>query len=315
MATITRRLPQSKKTREIALTVAKEKKDSSPPSGNILSANTTTRLDALQPDYEAKMDIVAQKKYALKAKTTAKNAAYKTARTMTSAFIRSYTIGVELGEFEADARALYEWPSDGTFPKLNSEQDYIDVGKDIIEGDANRVAGGGAPMSRPTIADFTTAYNTFKDLRIEQNNLKEELDIAQEEVDALNPEADGVIKKVWDEVETFYNEEDKPSQRANAELWGVVYITVGVEPSIINGNMIDQGTGLAIDPSNNPTVYLEEPDLEVAVDENGNFSTTTTYIGPLTITGSAIGYDDNQQNLTLEEGSEHTLNFPMQAST
>jgi len=300
--------------RERALTVGKEKKDSNPPTGNILTAATTARLDAIQPLYAARMGMVTRKKYELKKKTSAKNAVYATLKRMTSAFIHSYNIGVELAEFDPDARALYQWPSDGAFPRLSAEQDYLNVGKTIIWGDAKRVAGGGAPMSRPSIGDFTAAFHAFKTLRAEHSNLKDELDQAQEAVDALHAEADGVIKKAWEEVETFYNEEDKPSQRANAGLWGVAYITVGVEPSTISGRMIDQGTGQPVDPANRPTVYLQEPDIEVEVDAEGHYAVTTNYTGPLTLTASATGYADKQQKLPLNEGADHTIALPMQRS-
>jgi len=315
MSTITRRLPQTKRTREIALTAAKEKKDSAPPSGNILTARTTARLDALEPDYAARMRIVAEKKYAFKAKTIAKNAAFKMLKTFTSAFLRSFNIGVELGEFDAQARALYQWPGTGSFPKLIAEHDFINVGKNIIQGEAMRVAGGGAPMSRPAIADFTTIYHAFKNLRLEQNNLKAALAKAQKDVDALNTEADAVIKKTWDEVETFYNEADKPSQRAHAGLWGVVYIALGKKAAAANGKMTDASASRPASPAHKPTLEPAAAAIETQMDAEGNCLVSATRTAPLVITRSAIGYADNPQKLNRKAGAPPTMDFPITAPT
>ena len=50
--------------------------------------------------------------------------------------------------------------------------------------------------------------------------------------DALIPEADKVIKKIYDEAETTFNEEEPESQRADCRLWGVIYISIGNDTAI-----------------------------------------------------------------------------------
>ena len=311
MNTISRRLPQSKKARNQALKRAKDKKDSSPPSGNVLTPATTARLDVIQPDYEAAMTLVKQKEYALRKKSAAKRLARTNLDLYTRSFAKAFNIGIALGTFEADDLVLLGLPTNGTLPGLSTEQEILDIGREIIIGDALRIAAGGAPMVLVDIATYTTQYNSFKTLFDEHSNLTQELDMAQEAVDAINAEADAVIRKVWDEVETFYNEEDKESQRADAREWGVVYITVGVKPSGISGTLLDANTNQPLPQSTHPEVYVEGPDLTVPVQPDGTYATETNFVGTTNITGSAIGYADNVKSLDVIEGSVNSIDYAM----
>jgi len=311
MGTISRRLPQSKKTRNQALRQAKDKKDSNPPSGNILTAATTTRLDAIEPAYKAAMEEVAQKEFGLKIQTGIKNLAYVLLQKNTRVFIKSFNNGIELGNYNANGLVAYQLPTGGTLPKFTSEQELLEVGAKLIAGDAVRASAGGAAMMLPNIADYTTIYDDFKIQLAIQSNKKDELDTAQEVVDALNDEADAVIKKVWDEVETYYNEEVKESQRANAREWGVVYITTGIKPSIISGTMLNAVTNLPLPQSANPEVYMEGPDLTASVNADGSYSIETTYLGTSNITGLGIGFDDNVKTVNVVEDSANDVGFIM----
>jgi len=311
MSTISRRLPQSKKMRNQALRQAKDKKDSSPPSGNILTAATTTRLDDIEPAYKTAMEEVAQKEFGLKIQTGIKNTAYVLLQKNTRVFIKSFNNGIEIGNYNANGLVAYQLPTGGTLPKFTSEQELLEVGAKLIVGDAVRVSTGGAAMMLPNIADYTTIYDDFKAQLATQSNKKDELDTAQEAVDALNDEADAVIKKVWDEVETFYNEELKESQRANAREWGVVYITTGTKPSTISGIMLNSVTGLPLPQNANPEVYLEAPDITATVNADGTYSIETTFVGTTNITGLGIGFDDNAKTVNVVEGSANDVGLIM----
>jgi len=311
MSTIARRLPQSNKTRQDALFAATDKKDSLPPSGNILTAATTTRLDAVKPSYETAMDAVVVKGNALRVQSKVKNSTRNTLDKLTRAFIKIFNIGIDIGKFLDTDLSFYNLPPNGTLPKLTADQDLINVGRDIIKGENNRVTGGGTPMSTVDIAEYATAYNDFKAALTAQSNKKDELDTAQEAVGAMNKEADAVIKKVWDEVETFYNEEEKDSQRANAREWGVVYITIGIKPSIISGTMLDANTNLPLPQSANPEVYLAGPDITAQVGADGTYLIETTFIGTSNITGLGIGYEDNVKPINVVEGSDNDVGFVM----
>ena len=307
MATTARRLAQSNKTRNEALQNAKTKKDSGPADMPI-SPDVIIRLDNIAPDYKAAMTNVTVKKAELSIKIAAKAVAARKARKFVSYFIQTFNNGIELEIFPKQHRAYYNLEVEsGKVPYLGSEQALKTVGQALIAGDPNRVAAGGAAMAIPDIASLTAAFSAWFSLFTECSNLKDALDTAQENVAALNEEADGVILKVWDQVETFYNEEDKESQRANAREWGVVYITVGSVKSTVNVELKDINTGDQLAGE----VYLDGPDLTIVVDETGLANVTTNFIGDTNATAQADEYNDNTKSTSITEGSTINLVFEM----
>jgi len=290
MTTISRRLPKTKITRLSALNTAVQKMDSL--GGNMmqLSPNTIVRLETIQNLYSAAMQAVNAQRALLASKVAAKNEAKQMARTMITRFIRSFNNGVAIGSFDAGHRAFFGLKTGKEkLPYLGSQQAIIDVGRAIIDGDANRTdltKGNGAPMILPTIAQVTAAYDDFITRFNETSLLKEALDAAQEAVNALNKEADGVILKVWDEIETFYNEEKTASKRFNARQWGVVYTQIGAKTATINMGFKDEATGEPVQA----IAHSAEADLELVANPDGKATASTRYVGTATWTITALGY-------------------------
>jgi len=291
MATLSRRLPRTKISRHEALNAAKLKSDALGGSPTQLTAATLTRLNAMQPQYDAAMQEVNVKRALLANKVIEKNGYKDTLSTLVRRFIRTFNNGVAIGDFPAGDRGFYGLPTGKEdVPDINSEADLITWANKLIAGDADRTDPGGnngAPMALPTIAQVTNGHNDFMAAYNEVSLRKEALDTAQEAVDALNEEADGTILKVWDEVETFYNEEEKESQRANAREWGVVYVLQGVKTTTVNLTVKEAGTETPIDGA---TGTSDEPDLEIITDENGFGTGSTKYVGEADMEVSAPGY-------------------------
>jgi len=304
---ITRRLPNSNRTRKAALVNAKQKNDSSP-AENPFSATTVTRLDTYEPLYKAAMLQVNLAASELGDKTDEKLPAEEVARLFISNFIQTFNNGVALGIFPKSHRLLYGLPKESSnLPYLGNERALLTIGENIITGDAARIAKGGAPMAMLDIALFTTKFNAWKDLYIAHSNLTDALDTAREALTALNEEADRVIKKVWDEVETFYNEEVKESQRANAREWGVVYITVGQEEATINIELKSAITGANIPGQ----VYFSGPDATATIGASGIGSETTLFVGLTDATATSLGFVALTKQVTITEGGTANVLFEM----
>jgi len=223
---IQRKLPPSNEQRNKALDVAKKKKDTVPPADNVVTPATGVRLDAIQPLYKAGMLDVGVKLAAQSASTAVVKTTMAKARMYVSHFFQSFNNGVDRGMFPAADRAFYQLDvNSNSVPSLDSEALVILWGERIRDGDALRVAAGGAAMAMPTAAEVNVQLTAFVTANNDQSTKKLAYDHAQEAVDALNPEADGVIKKLWDEAETFYNEEPIASRRRKCREWGVVYIS------------------------------------------------------------------------------------------
>jgi hypothetical protein len=143
-----------------------------------------------------------------------------------SHFFQSFNNGVDRGLFPASDRGFYQLDiNSNSVPNLDTEALVILWGERIKDGDAARVLAGGAAMAMPTAAETDVKVQVFITRNNTQSTLKLEYDHAQEAVVALNTEADGVILKVYDEAETFYNEETITSRRRKCREWGVIYLS------------------------------------------------------------------------------------------
>jgi hypothetical protein len=172
-------------------------------------------------------------------------AAFLEAQIHISHFIQVFDLGVARKKFPKAARAYYQLPaSSKKLPRLHREDDITHWGDNLVAGDANRIANGGAAMSNPSIAEVQTVVDDFRTKNLDQSNKKDAYGRAQKEVKKLVPEARKVIRKVWDEVETFYNEHAAPNKRRKAREWGIVYssdvlLTFNFVITDVNGHAVD----------------------------------------------------------------------------
>jgi hypothetical protein len=221
-----RKLPQSDPGRNRALTKAKTKNDSIAAPDRFLTAPTQTRLNTEQPVFKTALQNKSNALAAQAASTGTTGGAFARARMFISHFIQVFNLGVVRGVYLAAHRAFYHLDvSSDRVPVLSNEEDITTWGANLHDGDAARIAAGGAAMANPTIAQVDTETGAFNTDNVAQSLLKDALDTAEEAVAAQRAEADKVIKKVWDEVETFYNEEEPSSMRRKAREWGVVYLS------------------------------------------------------------------------------------------
>lgn len=283
---LTRQLPRTTESRKAALDSAKAKKNNPGPAGNILSALTTTRLDAAVADFTVSYNALSVAKYNMNLKTNPKLVAFTELRTYISHFIQVFNLGIKRDVYKAAQRAFFNLNvSNEALPPLATEDEVYQMGKKIVNGDVARLAAGGAAMSNPTTAEVAAKLTIFETALGEYSNLADAFDNAEETLGALNVETDKVIKKVWDEVETFYNEEEASSMRANARQWGVKYVSTGAVKEVII--LVENSAHV---PKANETVRLEEADEEKITDLNGLviFNTTVEGESHLKITGPDI---------------------------
>lgn len=233
MSTITRFIPNSSPTRLQVLTKAKEKKDSLLPAQNIFTATTTARLDIIQPDFEAAInDVMAEKGNAVAA-TNFKNLQGKKLRMFCSHYLQVFNFGVERGKYTVASRAYFGLNTEtGHLPSMVTDEEVEQVAKNIATGEVQLISHGLPAMANPSAAEVAAELAGFKTVLLAHSNAAQVLDQAQEAVDALVPEADKVIRKIYDEAEAHFNEEEAASMRADCEFWGVIYISIGNETQV-----------------------------------------------------------------------------------
>lgn len=301
---LTRRLPNSDEGRKLALDLALGKKNNTAPADIVLTANTIARLVALQPDFFQKMK---DRDDALVEQTTAtadKDKDMAVVRTLISDFIQTFNAGVRRGLFPKEHRAFYHLDvNSDSVPPLTSEAAVIEWGQWLIDGDPRRITAGGAPMAMPTILEVSGKYTIFMNAVHAQSTNKDAYDTAQEAVQALRPDADALILRMWNEVETAYDNESIESKRRNAREWGVVYVST--TKSNITGIVKDALSGTPLVGVN---VTLVEAEHTVQTDDSGNYLIATTYVGTGTMEFALENYATQNISVEVPEGGAVEVN-------
>lgn len=279
MATITRKLPNSNLARQKALNFAENKSQSVTPPVQALSAATIVRLTAMVTNYNTSLQNVAIAQAQLTQNTLLKAPAIESTRMFTSHFIQVFNLGVARGKYSAAERSYFMLEvSSNALPALDTETDVMQWASRIVNGDVPRLAAGGAPMVNPDAAEVDTALTAASNLFTTQSNLAQQLDTRQEALEELNTEADKLIKRVWDEVETFYGEEEPDSMRSDAREWGVVYITKG--PAATLTGLVKNAAGNGVEGA---TVELTESGATTTTNHEGRYTLTTAVVGEVTL--------------------------------
>lgn len=228
-----RALPDSDPTRTQALSAAIAKNAAVAPADRLISPATAAALADIAPRWEKE---TADRATAL-GQQTASTAVLATIgarlRMTVSHFIQVYQLGVARGVFSPSGRASYELNvNEETVPNLATEADLLLWADRIIKGETRRLANLTEPaMAMPAASQVADVLSDYQNELGRQTTAKDALDDEQQDVTDLRPEADRIIRDVWDEVEFALRRLDPPSLRRRAREWGVTYALRPGEPA------------------------------------------------------------------------------------
>ncbi len=275
---------------------------------NPLTQRTKDRLLAIYPEYNSKMLVMRAKKAESAGLMAEKEKLREKVAMYCSHFIQVFNMCVRRGEYPAGHRSFYQLPFENEkLPLLQLEHQVTTVARNIIMGEQIRVTQGGAPMSRPSADEIEDIFVVYKNLISTGSNAKDALDNAQEDVQRLNKEANGVIKKVWREAEIFYNEQPRPSMREHARRWGVEYARKGSKKKV-TGLVTDHATGM---PLERVQLKLSEGRKRVTTAIDGKFVLTTSLMEEQKLTATLAGFKPLETEITLHENRETVCNIRM----
>jgi len=158
--------------------------------------------------------------------TLDKEVALKTLKMFNNHFIMVLNFDIARGKFHPSIRATYGLDvTQETLPVMGSEIEVFEWSKKLIAGEIHRIADGGAPMLDPDLAEMQAAQNAYVAAHEEQERKKTNYDLAQEAVEAMRPAVDKFIKKMWNTIEFYFQDDEPSSLRRKARAWGVVYAT------------------------------------------------------------------------------------------
>jgi hypothetical protein len=308
MSYTARQLPETHDDRLKALKLAQAKRDSVPATSNPLTAATNTRLTNMAIDFDGKMNAISIATGAYTSGTPGKSEAGDTLRTFISHFIQVFNLGVARGKYPAAHRTYYNLEVESSaLPELTKDSDLLLWANRIVTGDANRLAVGGLPMANPDTAEVAAALAVFSPLHTTQSTLKDALDNAQEALEGILTEADKVIKKVWDELETYYNEESDESRRENCREWGMVYVTEGGQKTL-SGTVTYNGA-----PGAGLQVRFKSGKLKSLCNATGGYSLNTTLMNEQKVVVEKLEGElvikSWEFEVTLSESGNLTANF------
>lgn len=299
MSTISRRLPRSNNSRLNVLQAAQQKKNNVAVAHKAITAATEARLDAIVTQFDNARNALNIAQAQMVLSTEQKMNILAKQKLLNSHYIQVFNMHIEQGIYPIAHRAFFGIDTNSSAVPANSvEADIVLLSQSIINGEPNLIAAGGAAIPFPLKATIVAGLTALQAKQTDQSNKKDVADRAEEAIAHLNTEADAVIKKVWDEVETFYNEEPIESLRRKSREWGVVYVSSDTLTTI-TGTVQDATTHQPIAAA---TISIASSDESTTTAADGTFSLTTGTADAQVLHIEKTGFTNKDLNLTIVSG-------------
>ena len=220
-----RRLPNTDASRLRSLKKAIQLGKELPPFKLAYSQSTFQKVQLFLPSFER---IVIDHRRAF-SQQIAKNKDYqqvlRKARMYISHFIQVMNMAITRGELPANTRTFYGLnPDDARIPSLIAEQDVIQWGENIVQGESKRTMKGLSPITNPTSAVVKVWYENFRDAHNYQKTLQKMNSKSMNELNELRKQADALILAVWNEVEAKFKDLPEEMKREKAIEYGLHYV-------------------------------------------------------------------------------------------
>ena len=219
-----RRLPNTDTARIKAMKTALEKGKELPPNKLAFSSKTIVNLQNFLPLFEHNFQLYRNALASQNKKSKDYNDTLKKARIYLTHFIRVMNMAIFRGDLPAETRAFYGLATDeSTVPSLTSENELMNWGRRIIEGEEFRIKKGGSPITNPTIAVVKVRFENFFEAWTYHNTLAKRTVDYTEKNYRLRKEADEIILQLWNEIENTNNALPEEIRKTLSEEYGLVY--------------------------------------------------------------------------------------------
>lgn len=239
-----RRLPNTDTARIKAMKIALEKGKELPPHKLAFSSKTVVQLQKFLPHFEHNLHLYRQALSSQNTKSKDYNEILRKARLYLTHFIRVMNMAIFRGDLPAETRAFYGLATDeSTVPSLNTENELMSWGRRVIEGEEFRIRKGGSPITNPTIAVVKVRFENFIEAWNYYNTLAKKTFEFTEKNNTLRKEADEIILKVWNEVESTHSSLPEELKKAANESYGLIYFyrKGELEKAAVNESSLQQG--------------------------------------------------------------------------
>lgn len=150
--------------------------------------------------------------------------AAKNVKMYISHFIQVLNFAVIRGDLKKNVKEYYKLNTeDNTVPDLTSDTALIEWGRNIIDGEQERVSHGGVPLSFPSAAKLTVFYDIFYDLNVSQKIRQKSTSRNQQKVAEMRDQVDELILQIWDSIEAYYENLLPYERYITCQKCGVIY--------------------------------------------------------------------------------------------
>ena len=220
-----RRLPNTDSARLKSIKCAHEKGRDVPPFKLAFSPTSYRRIQSVLPVFES---AIFEHKNSLNIQAE-KNKEYqkrlKKVRLYISHFIQVVNMAISRGDMVPDTRNFFGLvEEEKKVPSLNTEEEIISWGQQLIDGEQKRRNMGLSPVTNPTIAVLKVHYDKFMEYHNYQKSLKKRSQRAQEQLNEKRSQVDGVIQQIWNEVENTFKDLPEEMRREKSSEYGLVYV-------------------------------------------------------------------------------------------
>ena len=148
----------------------------------------------------------------------------RNARMYLSHFVQVLYMCVMRSEIKEDQLRLYGLEdANMAVPDLTSNEQLLEWGKKIIEGENARVSRGGVPIYNPSVAKLQVMYSLFKDGYQTQKLYQKTTGHLHSEVAGYREVVDSVIYEIWEQVEKCNLNAPMEQRLDKNREYGVVY--------------------------------------------------------------------------------------------
>lgn len=220
-----RRLPNTDQARLRALRAACDAAEAVDPAELKFSQRLVLEAKAFLPIFEQAVTQYTDARATQSQISRQVAEAGKQARLYLSHFVQVFNMCILRGEIKPEARKQLGLDDVGaTLPDLVTDQQLIDRGTRIIEGEEARMAGGGGNrIYNPSIAVVKVKVSLFKEVYDKHRDILQTVQKHHSKLDEVRRRADALILEIWNEVEAQCAPVDSDAKRDECASYGIVY--------------------------------------------------------------------------------------------
>ena len=220
-----RRLPNTDSARLKALKTARQKAKELPPFKLAFSQGMVHKIESFLPFFETHLS-EQRNTYAFQLdKNKEYNRLMRKAKLYISHFIQVLNMAIARGDMPVSTLDFFGLDQDERkLPSLSSDEEILDWGKKLIDGEQQRRMKGLSPVMNPTIALVKVQVDKFGEAFNYQESLKRRQVQTSDNLNRKRSEADQLIQSLWNEIEETFKDLPEELKREKAGEYGVVYV-------------------------------------------------------------------------------------------